>query len=77
LRSIRISRFGLVLSCESGVGRGKGTPNSVVENGCTLTKINQSKQFSSPLTFMGKVDMLQDDAFKSKPLCCSALLFEA
>jgi hypothetical protein len=43
LRNIRISRLGMVLSCESrcvrGVGRGKGTPNGVVEDGCTLTKI--------------------------------------
>ncbi len=51
LRSIRISRLGMILSCQSrgpkGVGRGNGTPNSVVEDGCTLPKI---------LTIQGKYD---------------------
>jgi hypothetical protein len=44
LRSFRVSSsVGTILSCETRrkwtVGRRKGAPNSVVENGCSLTKI--------------------------------------
>ncbi len=54
LRSIRVSRLGVVLSGGArrpgGVGRGKGIPNSVVEDGCTLTKISYA--VSSLLTYL-------------------------